>query len=375
MTDQADGRSEKMRRTISYALIEAVLAAILFGASTPLAKLLLGEVEPIPLAAFLYLGSGLGLVLIKGGQRLRGRMGDGEARIRRSDLPWLIGATVAGGIAAPIALMFGLRATPASTASLLLNFEGVATSLIARLAFREAVGRRAWWAIAAITLASIVLSWEGGQWGIAPGMLAVLGACVLWGVDNNLTHAISTRDPLTIVTVKGLTSGAFSLVLALMLDNPLPALPTALETMALGGLCYGLSIVLFVRAMRGLGAARTSALFGTAPFVGTVLSFPLFRETISVKFLIALPLMIAGMILLVREEHAHFHAHGAIKHEHRHRHDDGHHIHTHRQLEWDPSQSHAHVHVHERLKHTHTHAPDVHHRHVHQPAKERIGEA
>jgi drug/metabolite transporter (DMT)-like permease len=359
-----------MKRPLLYPTLEAILAAALFGMSAPLAKLLLGEIEPIPLAAFLYLGSGLGLVLLKIGRRLLMRASDGEAPIRRPDIRWLVGAIFTGGIAAPILLMFGLRVTPASTASLLLNFEGVATVLIAGLVFKEAIGRHAWGAVAAITLAGIALTWETGDWGISPGMLAVLSACALWGLDNNFTRNVSAKDPLTIVTIKGLASGVFSLALALAVGSALPALPTALEAMALGSLCYGLSIVLFVRAMRGLGAARTGALFGTAPFVGAALSFPLCREAISPEFLIALPLMMAGVVLLVSEGHDHLHIHGPIKHEHRHRHEDGHHAHTHAGSERDLSPAHAHVHIHEQIEHVHAHAPDIHHRHAHRAAGE-----
>ncbi|HDQ73911.1 MAG TPA: DMT family transporter [Chloroflexi bacterium] len=354
-----------MNRNLSRPVLEAIAAAVLFGASAPLAKILLDDVEPIPLAAFLYLGSGLGLMLFRGVHRRLAHVDDREAKIRRSDLPWLIGAIFAGGIAAPIILMFGLRATPASTASLLLNFEGVATTLIAGLAFREALGRRTWWAVALITLAGILLSWETGEWGISPGMLGVLGACILWGIDNNFTRNISAKDPVAIVTVKGVASGAFSLTLALALGNSLPDFPTVLGAMALGSLCYGLSIVLFVRAMRSLGAARTGALFGTAPFVGAALSFPLCGEAVSIKFLMVLPLTVTGVALLTNEEHDHLHHHKPVDHEHRHRHDDEHHIHRHTKPGWNPALIHVHSHIHEQIEHLHPHTPDIHHRHTH----------
>lgn len=348
-----------MNRAHLYPMIQALLAAALFGFSAPLAKLLLGEVEPVVLAALLYLGSGLGVLIFRLVQP------SSEAQITRADGKWLAGALFAGGVAAPIVLLFSLRATAASTASLLLNFEGVATSLIAALVFKEAVSGRALWALGCVTFASILLSWDNsGQWGISPGALGILAACVLWGIDNNLTRNISAKDPLMIVLVKGLGAGSFSLVLAFILGNAFPGLTVVLGALLLGSLSYGLSIVLFIRAMRGLGAARTSALFGTAPLAGVALSLLLFRDSPSSLFFIALPLTLVAMFLLLREQHGHLHIHEAITHEHRHRHDDGHHTHDHPGMT-SPSLTHSHVHTHQRLEHEHPHLPDIHHRHSH----------
>lgn len=347
-------------------VIQAILAAVLFGASTPVAKLLLGKIEPILLASFLYVGSGLSLMLFKGLRRVIGQSASIEAQVSKSDVPWLIGAIFAGGVAAPILLMFGLRDTPAATTSLLLNFEGMATALIAAFVFKEALGRRIWLAIACITTASVLLSWDtGGEWGFSVGAVGVLGACVLWGMDNNFTRNISAKDPLTIVAIKGSSAGAFSLIVALVLRNPLPDIGIALGAMLLGSICYGLSIVLFILAMRGLGAARTSALYGTAPFAGVVLSFLIFRDTPDVLFVISLPLMIVGAILLLGERHSHLHVHTAVRHEHRHRHDDGHHTHEHAEGEIRPGRFHSHLHKHEVIAHVHPHTPDIHHRHSH----------
>jgi len=353
-----------MQRTSLYPMIQALAAALLFGASAPVAKLLLSEVEPTALAALLYLGSGAGILIYKllSGARQTGA----EAGITRPDLPWLAGAVIAGGIAAPILLLFSLRDTPASTASLLLNFEGVATAVIAGLVFSEAVSRRALIAMGLVTLASILLSWNAeAQWGFSLGALGILGACVLWGVDNNLTRNISAKDPLAIVLIKGFGAGSFSLLLTLLLGNPLPALPVALGALVLGSLSYGLSIVLFIRAMRGLGAARTSALFGTAPLAGVALSFILLHETPSAAFLVALPLMVIAAVLLIDERHQHRHTHADVTHDHRHRHDDGHHNHDHPGMT-DRSLTHAHTHHHERIEHEHVHLPDIHHRHTHE---------
>ncbi|MEP6984514.1 MAG: DMT family transporter [Chloroflexota bacterium] len=284
------------------AIAQALLAALLFGASAPLAKLLLGNVEPVMLAALLYLGSGLGVLLVKVFQRLENKTVEDETRIKRADWKWLAGAVIAGGVAAPIILLFSLRQTPASTASLLLNFESVATTFIAVIVFKEGISRRAFWAVTCVTLASILLSLDdSGQWGISLGAIGILGACILWGIDNNFTRNISAKDPLTIVLVKGFGAGSFSLLLALVLQNAIPSVSIIFGALLLGSISYGMSIVLFIRAMRALGAARTSALFGTSPLAGVLLSFLLLREFPSSLFLIALPLIVLALFLLLRE--------------------------------------------------------------------------
>jgi drug/metabolite transporter (DMT)-like permease len=319
------------------------------------------------LAACLYLGSGVGLLLLKGLQRASGKTGETEAPLDHRDFVWLAGAILTGGVAAPIVLLVGLRHTPAATASLLLNFESVATTLVAALVFKEAIDRRAGWAIVCITLASILLSLNlSGEWGFSVGAIGVLAACALWGVDNNLTRNISAKDPLTIVMVKGLGAGAFSLALALVLGRPSPVPATALKAMAVGSLSYGLSIVLFVRAMREMGAARTSALYGTAPLAGVALSLLLLSEVPTAMFLVALPIMIAGAILLLSEQHEHSHIHEAAVHDHCHQHDDEHHIHEHVRGKLDcESRAHSHLHCHHPFEHAHFHLPDIHHRHSH----------
>lgn len=351
-----------MNRTHLTAILQAFLAALLFGASAPLAKTLLGEIEPIPLAAFLYLGSGLGLSGVKLFQRVGARGEVQEASIRRADLGWLLGAILTGGVAAPITLLFSLQNTPAATASLLLNFEGVATTLIAFLAFKEAISRRAWGAIGLMTLASVLLSLNlSGEWGFSSGALGILAACVLWGLDNNFTRNICAKDPLVIVTIKGLGAGSFSLILALIQGHTFPAWGSILGALVLGSLSYGASIVLFIHAMRGLGAARTSALFSTAPIAGILLSFLIFQEMPGWLFVIALPFMAVGAVLFVNDEHEHAHTHEALLHDHAHSHDD-HHDHVH---EGDFAGKHAHAHSHASLTHAHHHMPDIHHRHIH----------
>ncbi len=348
-----------------YPALKALLAAVLFGASAPLAKVLLRDTEPIPLAAFLYLGCGIGALLFRGYQRATDSA-ETEARLARADWPWLAGAIIAGGVAAPILLMFSLRATPAATASLLLNFEGVMTALIAGLVFHEAIGPRVWAAVGLVTLGSILLSWTTtGEWGFSLGALGVIGACALWGADNNFTRNISAKNPLTIVAVKGLCAGSFSLLLALALGHRMPSLVTALTAMLVGVVCYGLSIVLFIMALRDLGAARTGALYGTAPFLGVVLAVAAFGERPGLLFLVSVPLMIAGAVLLLGEDHRHEHAHGAIEHDHRHSHDDNHHTHSHPPGQLRTDCDHCHLHRHDAEAHAHPHAPDLHHRHAH----------
>jgi drug/metabolite transporter (DMT)-like permease len=340
-------------------IVQTLAAAIFFGASAPIAKLLLGDIAPIFLAAFLYLGSGAGIALVKWTQRMRSR--DVEANIKRADIPWLAGAIIAGGIIAPIVLMISLQSTPASTASLLLNFEGVATTLIALLFFKEAISRRAWTAIIVITLASIFLSTNfTSGFGLSFGALGVILACVLWGADNNFTRNISGKDPLAIVAWKGLVAGTFSFLLAWALGNPFPTLKTILGALILGFVSYGLSTMLFIRSMRGLGAARTSALYGTAPLAGVILSIMLFDESPSFFFIIAAILMIGGALLLISEHHEHSHVHTVLFHEHSHRHDDS--AHAHDAFEG----THSHEHEHPAEEHTHDHMPDIHHRHGHE---------
>jgi drug/metabolite transporter (DMT)-like permease len=345
--------------TLPY-ILQALLAALFFGTSAPIAKLLLGDnIAPIFLAAFLYLGSGTGTFLVRLTQRMWGK--EAEADIKKPDIKWLAGAIVSGGILAPIILMISLQNTPASTASLLLNFEGVGTTLIALLFFKEAISRRAWTAILVITLASIFLSanFKDG-FGLSLGALGIILACVLWGVDNNFTRNISGKDPLAIVAWKGLVAGTFSFFLALFLGNTLPSVPTILYTLLLGFVSYGLSTMLFIRSMRGLGAARTSALYGTAPLAGVLLSIVIFGEFPSFLFVIAAILMIGGALLLINEEHSHTHTHTAMIHEHSHSHKDPSHEHA------DADEVHSHEHEHPAEEHEHDHMPDIHHRHGHE---------
>jgi drug/metabolite transporter (DMT)-like permease len=346
-------------------ILQALLAAALFGASAPLSKLLLGEIMPIQLSAFLYLGSGIIILVVIFLRQMNNRsLQHREAPLRGTDLPWLAGAVLAGGVAAPIILMYSLQTTPAATASLLLNFEGIATALIAVFIFKEALNRLAWGAVILIAIASILLTLNtDGARGISIGALGVLGAAALWGLDNNLTRNISNKDPLAIVATKGITAGIVSLLLAIAVESQFPEPKAALQAMLLGVFSYGLSIVLFVLALRQAGTARTSALFSTAPLAGVILSLAIFQEPPPLSFWIALPLMALGTILLLREQHQHIHIHERLVHEHAHDHAELHHNHNH-----EPSVAgvHSHLHTHDEIEHTHEHLPDIHHRHSHQ---------
>jgi drug/metabolite transporter (DMT)-like permease len=346
----------------------AVLAAILFGAATPLSKMLLGELHPIVLAGLLYLGAGLGagLILTVRGTILRREVQRARRGWERRDVLVLAGAILAGGVLAPIMMMYGLRAAPAATASLMLNFEIVATALIATALFREAIGARAWLAIALVTVAGCILAWRGEEpWGMSAGVLGILGACVLWGLDNNLTRIVSAKDPIVIVCVKGLSAGAFSLTLGMVVGADLPSLGLSAAAIALGSVSFGASIALYIRALQDLGAARTGALFGIAPFFGALVSMAIFPEIPGVLVLAAFPLMAAGAALLFLEAHRHPHRHPELFHDHWHSHDDGHHEHGHESGERLIGTRHSHPHRHEATTHDHPHSPDLHHRHDH----------
>ena len=340
-------------------ILQALAAAIFFGSSAPIAKLLLGDISPIFLAGFLYLGSGSGVAMVKLLNQVSVK--EKEASIKSEDVKWLAGAIISGGILAPIVLMISLQNTPASTASLLLNFEGVGTTLIALLFFKEAISRRAWFAILVITLASIFISTNFNEgFNFSLGALGIILASFLWGLDNNLTRNISGKDPLAIVAWKGLVAGTFSFFLAWALGNTFPAVQTILWTLLLGFICYGLSTILFIRSMRGLGASRTSALYGTAPLAGVLLSIFIFGELPSFFFIIAAVLMIGGALLLINENHEHSHNHTAILHDHSHSHADAMHGHD------DAKGIHSHEHEHPVEEHDHDHTPDIHHRHGHE---------
>jgi len=347
-------------------ILLALASAGLFGASTPFAKRLLGSVDPWMMAGLLYFGAGLGLAAVHL-SRTALRLPAIEAPLRRADIPWLALVIVAGGLLGPLLLMFGLSLTDAASASLLLNLEGLATMGLAWLVFRENVDRRLLLGAFAILVGAVLLSWEGHlslQWGsVQWGTVLIAGACLCWGIDNNLTRKLSSADPVQIAMLKGLVSGAINLLIALASGAGLPSAVPLLAAGIVGFLGYGVSLALFVLALRHLGAARTGAYFSLAPFVGAVLAVVMLGEAISVQLVVAGCLMAVGLWLHLSERHEHQHVHEAMAHEHRHSHDE-HHRHEH-EPGVQPGEPHTHWHQHAPLAHRHPHYPDLHHRHRH----------
>lgn len=346
-----------MKRDVLYALS----AAMLFGASTPFAKLLIGDEAPVMLAGLLYIGSGLGLALI----RLIRDRGWQSPNLETSEWPWLLGAILFGGVMGPVALLLGLSHTTGSTASLLLNLEAVLTAVIAWVVFQESADKRIVLGMVAIVLGGAALSWQTDTQSISNwlGPVFISLACLCWAIDNNLTRKVSASDALFVAGTKGLIAGTVNCVLALLLGMSLPTGLVIVSTMTLGLMGYGLSLVLFVLALRGLGTARTGAYFSTAPFIGAAISVVLLGDATSGLFWLAAALMAVGVWIHLTEHHAHEHRHELLDHDHAHTH-DLHHQHIH-DFAWDGQEPHVHKHMHAEVTHKHAHYPDIHHRHTH----------
>ncbi len=350
----------KLNRKASPVLF-AILAALFFGLNAPFSKLLVRQIDPLFLAALLYLGAGAGMLVV---QLVRDRKVTEirEARLSRQELPFII-LMILLDIAAPVSLMLGISLTNASTAALLGNFEIAATTFFALVLFKEAVGKRMWLAISLIFIASILLSFNDlSSVQLSTGALLVLLSCLLWGIENNLTRKLSIKDPLQVVILKGFGSGSGALLIVLIWGSFKAAFGYVLLALLLGFVAYGASIYFYVKAQRNLGASRTSAYYAAAPFIGVLLSFAILREPISLIFLVALMVMVLGVALAFSESHQHTHVHLQEVHEHRHAHDDGHHDHIHPE---EVSGEHSHVHTHLKTVHKHSHLPDVHHQHKH----------
>jgi drug/metabolite transporter (DMT)-like permease len=337
--------------------VAGISAAALFGASTPLAKQLVGDVPPQLLAGFLYLGASAALTAT-----LAIRRSPVEARLRPSDGPTLAVVTLAGGVIAPVLLLVGLERVSGVAASLLLNLEAVATLALALVIFGEHLSRRAGAGAAAVVIAAGVLGLTGGESrSNAVGIVCIAAACVCWAIDNNLTQRLSTRDPFAIVRVKAAVAGSVNLILAVGLGAARPAAGILIAALALGGAAYGVSVVLDAYALRWVGAARESAYFGTAPLFGVAAAVIVLGETVSSTEAASMAGMGLGVYLLLTERHQHTHTHDAIDHDHRHRHDDSHHDHVHEER----VDEHSHRHAHRPATHAHAHVSDVHHRHGH----------
>jgi drug/metabolite transporter (DMT)-like permease len=343
-------------------VMAALGAAVLFGTGVPLAKLLLDAMSPWLLAGLLYLGSGVGLAILRLGRH------SAPVRLMGSDAGWLTGAVVSGGVIGPVLLMWGLSETSGSTASLLLNAEGVLTALIAWFVFRENFDRRIVLGMLCIVAGAVVLSWPqrpsptGGDGSVLPA-LAISGACLAWAIDNNFTRKVALADATYIAMVKGFAAGSTNVAIAFAAGATMPAAALGIAAGVLGFISYGMSLVLFVVALRNLGTARTAGYFSIAPFAGAVISVLLLAEPLSVPLVLAGSLMGIGVWIHVTERHVHVHTHEELEHEHAHEH-DAHHQHEHDEP-IAPGVRHRHRHRHARVTHTHAHYPDAHHRHRH----------
>ncbi len=341
-----------------YALVLALLSALLFGASTPASKLLLSSLEPFQLAGLLYIGAAIGMAPVVAGE------GQAAARLRldRANALRLAGAVVFGGVLGPVLLLAALRFTLAGSVSLLLNLEGVATAVLGVVLFREHLGRAGWIGVAGTVSAGALVAGGGGWPGLA-GALLTAAACVCWALDNHLTALIDGITPARATLVKGAVAGATNLGIGVA-AAPFVAAPVVIAAaLAVGALSYGVSIALYIRSAHELGATRAQAVFATAPFAGAALAFAFLAEPLGAVHVAASLLLIPSLAALFASQHGHAHVHEAADHIHSHRHDDGHHLHVHTGLE--PEVRHSHVHHHDPLAHAHPHWPDVHHRHRH----------
>jgi len=349
---------------VSKGILNALTAEALFGASTPIAKTLVGEIQQVLLAGLLYAGSGLGLAL---GLVLRRATRKEKAPAfewpRGSEVGWLVAAILFGGVLGPVLLMQALTSTSASATSLLLNLEAALTAILAWFAFGENFDRRIAAGMALIVTGGIVLSWMPGDLAVSPGALLVGAACLCWAIDNNLTRKVSGSDAMVIACLKGLVAGAVNIGVALTLGTARPPLHAIAAAAIVGLAGYGISLALFVLALRDLGAARTGAYFSVAPFFGAALAVAVQHEPVTAPLVVAAGLMASGVWLHLSEVHAHLHRHDLLVHSHSHVHDE-HHRHRH-DADWDGAEPHTHRHVHRPMWHAHPHYPDIHHQHKH----------
>lgn len=354
--------SGRVSRAMQGGVLAALASAVLFGVTTPVAKQLLAGAQPLLIAGLLYLGSGIGV----GALRLLQDRGWLATGLVGRDWVWLALATLVGGVIAPALLMTGLAHAEAASASLLLNLEVVFTAILAWVVFKEPAGSRVVFGLCAIFAGGLSLVWPASLTpkGSVYALLAIVAACLCWGLDNNLTRRISASDARLLAALKGLVAGTTNTVLALALGASLPPAPHVAITLALGFMGYGLSLVLFIVALRQLGAARTGAYFATAPFIGAAVALLLYGQPAESAFWVAAACMALGIWLHVTEDHAHEHVHEPMSHSHAHTH-GLHHQHDH-SFDWDGSEPHTHAHVHGLLRHRHAHFPDIHHRHGHE---------
>jgi drug/metabolite transporter (DMT)-like permease len=335
----------------------ALVAAVLFGVSTPLLQRLGVGVGPFTTAALLYAGAALVGALSR-------RPPEREARLARRDLPRLLAMAAFGAVVGPVALAWGLQRTSGTSASLMLTLEALFTAVLARQLYHETMDRRVWAAMALLLAGGIVLILDQSRGGGAQmlGLLAVMLATTAWGVDNTLSRGVAERDPSQVVMAKGTLGAAATALLAWVAAEPLPGAATAVALCAVGATGYGLSLRFYLLAQRAFGAARTGSVFAFAPFIGAALAVALGDRSAGPLMAVGGVLMLAGVLLHLAESHAHVHEHEALEHEHAHRHDDGHHDHAHDPM---PAGEHSHSHRHDPVRHSHAHVPDAHHGHRH----------
>ena len=357
-----------MFRLPARPVIFVLAAAALFGSATPLAKTVLTGVGPITLASMIYLGSGGGMAVYRLIRYLCG-ITPAEPPLTRQAVPWILGASFFGAVLATTSLTLSLRTVPAWEASVLLSFEAVATALVAGIVFAEYAGPRVWAALGCITLACITLAWQPDQpFGLSARAVGILFTCLCWGIDTSCSRQIAGRDPLAIVMYKGLFAGVVTFSVARMIGEPLPDLFTGTAAIILGLIGFGgLMTFCFLKALRELGPARTGSYFGINPVFGIIVGLCIFRDSPGLVFIPAVFLMLAGILILLSEQHSHPHMHLPQVHDHGHRHDDGHHDHPHPDgmCITDPAGYHTHLHSHTEQEHDHPHTPDLHHQHQH----------
>jgi drug/metabolite transporter (DMT)-like permease len=338
-------------------ILIVLLSALLFGSATPISKNLLSQLSSFQLAGLLYIGAAFGVIFI-------------VVRDKKFILPWrmdrknalrLLGAVVFGGMLGPLALLAGLRLANASSVSMWLNLEMVATAILGHFIFKDHLTRTGWIAAGGILLSAVILTSGEGSAGILAGVLVTL-ACICWGIDNHLTALIDGITPAQSTFWKGLVAGTTNLIIGISIAPLIGSMGAVIGGLILGVFAYGFSIVLYITAAQHLGATRSQLIFSSAPFWGILLSILILGEKFTWQLAIAIILFIASLVLLMKEQHQHQHIHEEIVHEHPHRHDDGHH--DHHDVE-DPDEWHSHPHQHDFLKHAHPHLPDLHHRHSH----------
>ena len=342
---------------MQYILI-ALLSAVLFGASTPIGKILLDSLPPFQLAGLLYIGAAIGVLPFS----LRQRNAKKIHRIGKRNILRLIGAISFGGVAGPVLLLFGLQKAPAASVAMWLNLELIATAILGCLLFREYLGGYGWVGVIGTIGASVMLSWHGGTIGMY-ALLLVAAAGICWGIDNHLTALIDGITPTQSTFWKGAIAGGTNLIISVILESYGKAVWILASGIIVGVFSYGFSISLYILAAQNLGATRSQMIFASAPFFGVALSIILLNESISAIQAAAAAILVFSLTVLLRDQHSHSHTHEPLHHKHRHRHDDGHHDHVH--TEDEGPVYHSHWHTHEPITHAHPHWPDIHHRHRH----------